>query len=130
ASNTDVAEFGYGGMRANTNTAQTGDGTGSITVSGVSGLVTKVLLYWNGPTSSPDPNSNASVTFKGTPIPGTNIGTASSNCWDGFGPAPGFSNSQSYVADVTALVSGNGTYSLANFVKSNADINGVALVVF
>ena len=64
------------------------------------------------------------MTFNGTPITGTNIGFASSNCW------PAFDNSQSYRADVTSMVSGNGTYSLANFTKVDADINGVALIVF
>jgi hypothetical protein len=116
-SNTDVAEFGFGGMR--------GDGTGTITVGGVSGTVTKALLYWNGPTNSTVPTANAAVTFKGIPITGTNIGFASSNCW-----SPTFANSQSYRADVTSLVTGNGTYSLANFTKPDADINGVALIVF
>src|SRR5439155_1347401 len=36
--NTDVGEFGFGGMR--------GNGTGSITVSGITGTVTRALLYW------------------------------------------------------------------------------------
>jgi hypothetical protein len=119
-SNTDVAEFGYGGMR--------GDGTGMITVGGVSGTVTKALLYWNGPTSSTVPTANAAVTFAGIPITGTNIGFASSNCWGG--PPANFTNSQSYRADVTPLVTGDGDYSLGNFTKPDADINGVALIVF
>ena len=137
ATNVDVAEFGYGGMRENTGTTGTpGDGTGSISVSGVNGTVLKALLYWNGPTSSEDPNSNADVSFADTPINGTNIGTAGSNCWDNSDAGVSYTNSQSYVADVTSLVSGNGSYDLSNFVKTDetnnvvADINGVALVVF
>ena len=120
--NTDVDEFGYGGMR--------GDGSGSIAVSGVSAPVLHAFLYWNGPTDSTDADSNSAVTFAGTPITGANIGTASSNCWENS--VPSFSNSQSYRADVTALVTGNdATYSLADFTKpGNIDINGVALVVF
>ncbi len=131
-SNTDVGEFGQGGMR--------GSGTSSIDISGITGPVLHAFLYWHGPTNSTNPNSNASVTFKGSPVTGTNIGTASDNNW-------GFLNSQSYRADVTALVSGNGTYTLSNFIKENtpsacspetlppttdcvADINGVALIVF
>jgi hypothetical protein len=115
-SSTDVAYFGFGGMR--------GIGTGSIDVAGVTGTVTKALLYWNGPTNSSDPAANASVTFNGTPIRGVNIGFADDNCWD-------LLNSQSYRADVTSLVSGNGTYSLANFTKlPDADVNGASLVVF
>jgi hypothetical protein len=118
--NTDVGEFGYGGMRSS--------GTGSITVSGVPGPVFHAFLYWNGPTNSEDPDSNASVTFNGTPITGTNIGTASDNNWE-------YLNGQSYRADVTPLVSGNGTYSLSDFIKTDgesivSDINGAALIVF
>jgi hypothetical protein len=101
-----------------------GVGTGTIDVSGVTGPVTGALLYWNGPTNSTDPAANASVTFNGTPITGTNIGFASDNGW-------GFQNSQSYRADVTSLVSGDGTYSLANFRKPpDVEINGASLIVF
>jgi hypothetical protein len=117
ASNTNVAEFGFGGMR--------GDGTGSIAVSGVTGPVARAILYWNGPTNSSDPTANAHVTFNGTAVTGTNIGFASDNCFWGF------QNSQSYQADVTALVTGNGAYSLSNFrVPPDVEINGVSLVVF
>jgi hypothetical protein len=114
-SNTDVAEFGVGGMR--------GTGTGSITTNGITGPVAHAFLFWHGPTNSANPASNASVTFNGTPITGTNIGTASDNNW-------GFQNSQSYRADVTSLVTGNATYSLSDFLKADADINGVSLIVF
>jgi hypothetical protein len=31
---------------------------------------------------------------------------------------------------VSSLVSGNGTFSLANFVKTGSDVNGVSLIVF
>lgn len=142
ATNTDVAEFGYGGMRVNTGAGSTpGDGTGSITVSGIGGAVTKALLYWNGPTSSSDPNSNAAVSFGGTPITGTNIGTAASNCWNRPDLGVAYTNSQSYRADVTdlvknGLVGGSGTFALSNFVKTDgnnnvvSDINGVSLIVF
>ena len=102
-SNIDVAEFGVGGMR--------GTGTGSITVSGITSRVAHAFLYWHGPTNSADPASNASVTFNGTPIAGTNIGTASDNNWR-------FTNSQAYSADVTSLVTGNAVYSLSNFRKA------------
>jgi len=115
-SNTDVAEFGFGGMR--------GDGTGSISATGITGPVTHAFLFWHGPTNSTDPGANASVTFGGTPITGTNIGVASDNSW-------GFPISQSYRADVTSLVSGDGNYSLGDFLKPGvADINGVSLIVF
>lgn len=113
--NTDFAAFGFGGMR--------GLGTGSITVAGVSGTVTRALLYWQGPTRSTSSSANAAVRFAGTTVTGTQIGFASDNCW-------GFTNSQAYRADVTALVPGNGSYSLADFLKPDADINGVSLLVF
>jgi hypothetical protein len=119
ASNVDVGEFGVGGMRG-------GDGTGSISVSGITAPVIGAFLYWHGPTNSSDPASNASVIFGGTPITGTNIGTASDNNWS-------FTNSQAYRADVTSLVTGNAAYSLSNFVKAGppaVDINGVSLIVF
>ncbi|MDX6479548.1 MAG: hypothetical protein QOG85_58 [Gaiellaceae bacterium] len=114
----DVGEFAQGGMR--------GSGSSTIGVSGITGSVVKAYLYWQGLTNSNDPNANATVSFKGTAIKGQNIGTASSNCW-------GSDNSQAYRADVTKLVTGNGTYALANFTKdggSIADTNGVALFVF
>src|SRR5438093_5352184 len=118
--NTDVATAGVGGMR--------GSGEGSLTLSGVSGTVTKALLYWEGPTNSSDPAANQDVTFADQSITGTNIGFSSDNCW-------GFDNSQGYRADVTTLVPGDGTYALSNFRKTDgenviADINGVSLVVF
>jgi hypothetical protein len=116
-SNMDIGEFGVGGMRG-------GSGTGSITVTGVTARVFHAFLYWNGPTNSADPDANADVTFAGSLIAGTNIGISGDNNW-------GFQNSQSYRADVTSLVTGNGTYSLANFTKlPDVDINGVALMVF
>ena len=117
-SNTDVAEFGTGGMR--------GGGTGTINVSGVTAPVLHALLFWHGPTNSSNPAANASVTFAGTPVTGTNIGVDSDNCW-------GFVNSQAYRADVTGLVTGNASYALSDFTKPGppaVDINGVSLVVF
>jgi len=117
---TDVTAAGHGGIRG----VGTGEEEGSIHVAGVSGTVTKALLYWHGPTDSTDPSANASVTFAGTPITGTNIGFSDDNCWD-------YANSQAYRADVTSLVTGNGDYALANFIKEGvADINGASLIVF
>ncbi len=114
--NTKWTIAGYGGMR--------GIGTGSITISGVTGVVTRAYLYWHGPTNSTSPTANATVTFNGTSITGSNIGFAADNCWF-------FANSQAYRADVTSLVAGSGNYSLANFVKPGGiDINGVTLIVF
>ncbi|MGH2414946.1 MAG: hypothetical protein ACRDEA_14905, partial [Microcystaceae cyanobacterium] len=83
---TDWTSAGFGGMR--------GIGTGSITLSGVSGTVNQAYLYWNGPTNSSNANANANVTFDGNAVTGTNIGFSDDNFW-------GFDNSQAYRADVT-----------------------------
>lgn len=113
--NTDWTSAGTGGMRNN--------GTGSIDLTGVSGTVTGAFLFWHGPTNSSDPLANAAVTFNGNNITGTNIGISADNNW-------GFANSQAYRADVTSLVSGNGSYSLTNFVKSGGiNVNGASLYV-
>src|SRR5437588_4734068 len=114
---TDVVHAGFGGMR--------NDGTCTLTVSGVSGPVTKAYLYWHGPTNSSDPTANAAVTFAGNAVTGSNIGLSSDNCWL-------HSNSQGYRADVTSLVTGNGAYALAGFVKDsgNINVNGASLIVF
>jgi len=113
--NTDFVSAGFGGMRT--------VGTGTIALTGVSGEVKRALLYWHGPTNSSATTANASVIFNGTNITGTNIGLSQSNCWP-------FLNSQAYRADVTSLVEGNGNYSLSNFLKEDAEINGVSLIVF
>jgi uncharacterized repeat protein (TIGR01451 family) len=112
---TDIAYAGFGGMR--------GDGTGTLTLEGTTGIVTAAYLYWQGPTDSTDNAVNATVSFSGTEVTGTNIGFSNDNCWS-------FANSQAYRADVTSLVSGDGAYELADFVKPGAEINGVSLVVF
>ncbi len=115
--NVDMVYAGYGGMR--------NVGTGTLTLSGLSGTVLKAILYWHGPTNTTDPTANATVNFNGNNITGMNIGFASDNCWQ-------FLNSQAYRADVTAHVTGNGSYSLNNFMKNGIDINinGVSLIVF
>ncbi len=117
---TDFKSFGYGGMR--------GLGTGSIDLTGTgTGTVTEAYLFWHGPSNAPltaASTANANVTFNGTAITGTFLGISSDNCW-------GFQNSIAYRADVTGLVTGDGTYSLDNFVKPNGiDVNGVSLIVF
>lgn len=119
---TDVKYAGVGNMRST--------GTGTLTVSGVpTGSVAAAYLYWHGPTNTANPAANSAVVFNGAPLNGANIGLADHNCWAG---APtNFVNSQSYFADVTSRVSGNGSYSLTNFVKSGGGVtaNGASLVV-
>ena len=110
---TDYTSAGVGGLR--------GTGNGDISLTGVSGSVTQAYLYWHGPTNSSDPAFNANISLDGTSISGTNIGFSDDNFW-------GQENSQAYRADVTALISGDGTYSLTGFAPANS--NGASLVVF
>lgn len=111
--NTDFASAGVGGLR--------GTGTGDITLAGVSGAVNRVYLYWHGPTNSTDPNFNATITFNGVSVTGVNIGFSDDNFW-------GQLNSQAYRADVTALVGGDGVYTVAGLPANNA--NGASLLAF
>src|SRR5439155_8991805 len=64
--NTDVVSAGRGNMR--------GNGTGTIALTGVTGPVTRALLYWHGPTNSTNSAANASVTFAGHSVTGANSG--------------------------------------------------------
>lgn len=98
-------------------------GAGNITVSGVTGPVTNALLFWHGPTNSTSPTANANVMVAGTPVTGTNIGFSQDNFW-------GDLNSQAYKADVTPLITGNGSYALSNFQNASAQINGAGLFTF
>lgn len=114
--NTDWTYAGVGGLRNN--------GSGNIALAGVSGTISKAYLYWHGPQTA-NANANAAITFAGSPITGVSLGLSSDNCWN-------FPASGAYRADVTSLVTGNGSYSLANMVKSGGDINvnGASLLVF
>jgi hypothetical protein len=104
-----------------------GNGTGTITLAGVSGTVTEAYLFWHGPSNASDtaaPTANATVSFAGTDVTGKFLGISNNNCW-------GFANSLAYRADVTSLVTGSGSYALANFTKPNQiDVNGASLIVF
>src|SRR3954447_6682768 len=115
--NADVVQFGYGGLRDN--------GTGTMEVTGITGPVTQAFLYWHGPTNSDQSDANSVVSFGGQTVTGTNIGVGNDNCW-------AYSNSQAYRADVTSVVTGNGSYGLADFVKNNGAVNanGASLIVF
>jgi hypothetical protein len=83
-----------------------GTGTGTITLAGIPSGATaqKAFLYWatlggNGTFTSP--------TLNGTPVSGTLIGQSDD-------PLPGIFQAFAYRADVTSLVTGNGTYTIAD----------------
>lgn len=102
-------------------------GGGTIALSGIGeGSVSPALLYWSGPTNSSDPTANASISFAGSDITGSNIGVASSNC---FGDLD-FSSSLAYRADVTTLVTGDGNDAIANTTNAVARADGASLIVF
>ena len=94
----------------------------NITLSGVTGTVTKAYLYYHGignPGYAP-----VGVTFAGLPVTPVAIGNATTNCW-------GAGSSTAYRADVTASVTGNGTYAVANLANgAGLSANGASLVVF
>lgn len=114
---TDFNSAGYGGMRD--------IGTGTISVSGITGPVDTSYLYWHGPSDSTNLSANETVTFNGTSVTGTSLGISSDNCW-------GYACSLAYRADVTSLVSGDGNYTLADFTKdgNRVNVNGASLVSF
>jgi hypothetical protein len=115
---TDAAVFGVGRVR--------GTDSASINVSGITGPVSKAYLFWAGPANTTtDANINAGITVNGNAVTGTSLGFTDNNCW-------GFQSSVAYRADVSAIVSGNGTYALADIRNANplAEINGFSLYVF
>jgi hypothetical protein len=107
----DYVSAGAGGLR--------GTGTTDLTVSGLSAPPSQVYLYWHGPTNDDADGPLGTVTFAGTQVVGEHIGTSDDNFW-------GRANSQAYRADVTALVTGDGTYTLEDVAPN--DGNGASLV--
>jgi len=116
ASSVDWVSAGIGGIP--------GD-TAHVTLSGVTGAVTKAYLYWGGvanllATSFYD---NGTIAIDGHPVTGTSLGDTSTNCW-------GSGTSRVYVADVTSYVTGDGTYLLSGLQQQPSYlVNGASLVV-
>lgn len=98
-------------------------GYGKIHLTGIPAhaVVYKAFLVWNV-LNTTQTSSLARGTFDGSPIVGNFIGEGGSPCWDAAA-------NLSYVANVTRYVSGNGTYSLANFA-SGATTGATAQVDF
>lgn len=112
--NSDWTTAGTGGLR---------DGTGTVTVGGVSGTVTRSMLFWQGPTDTTDPNAIANIQINGAASTGTNIGFSSDNFWSRL-------NGQAYRAETTLLINGNGAYTLSGFNTATTTGNGAATAVF
>ena len=77
------------------------------------------FLYWTV-IGTPFPT----VTFNGTTLQGAEIGQTQDTCW-------GIGNNFMYRANVTSLVSGNGTFTLTNILSATTgpDGQGASLVV-
>jgi hypothetical protein len=112
----DFVNSGIGGVNS---------GTGTITVAGVTGPVSKAYLYWQGinATGQGAVYDNANITVNNVAVTGVALGDGSTNCW-------GAGSSRAFEADVTAIVTGSGSYSVAGLAnKPGNQPNGVSLVV-
>ena len=109
-----------------------GGGSGTISLTGVTGNVLKAFLYWHGIDRPCDGGNNTydngNITFNGSPVTGTSLGDATTNCWACASGQAG--SSRAFRADVTNLVSGNGNYSISGLSgQAGHNANGVSLVV-
>jgi hypothetical protein len=103
-----------------------GIGEGNISINGLpagSGVV-KAFLYWATIGSA---NTFTSPTLDGAAVDGELIGVSGDTCW-------GMANNFVYRADVTALVDGNGFYTVAGLpgdvrLPGNNDSQGASLVL-
>jgi len=97
---------------------------GSITVNDIpqGANVVKSFLYW-GMLDNGESPSLKSLSFDGMPLTGTLVGSGPDTCW-------GRVNSFAYRAEVTSLVSGNGTHNLTGVASGGAILaQGASLVV-
>jgi hypothetical protein len=101
-----------------------GQTAGTINLSGIpaGASVVKAFLYWGMLDNGSEP-SLGQLNLNGIAVSGTLIGSGPDTCW-------GRTNSFSFRADVTTLVSGNGAYALSG-VASGGNIlaDGASLVV-
>lgn len=104
----------------------------SFSVSGIPtcGKIFKAFLYTSCESGSIAPVINASITnplSTNSVFPMSVIGTGNTKCWGAFG----FTDSHSYRADITSIISGNGTYSLSGLpvFPSPTDVNGASLFI-
>jgi len=130
-------------------------GTGTISLSGVTGSVKQAFLYWHGidnftprdavalrtsgSWSGGRPGSAVAASARiaacdgvynvptiflnGNAVTGEPLGDAETNCW-------GTGSSRAFRADVTAIVTGDGLYTLSRMTVDECDdANGASLVV-
>gem|GEM_PF-5027236 len=113
---TDMVVAGLGALR---------DTEGTITLSGVGdGEITSAWLYWNSAYNYKNSSPIETLSFAETTVTGTSLERSYGNCLgdDLF--------SWSVRADVTALVTGDGDYPIANTFSTDAFIEGASLIVF
>lgn len=118
---TDYVSVGVGGMM--------GRGDGLITLTNVTGPISKAFLYWHGqivvpPGGSPSATALVNGSVNGNPIVGTHLGFSGKNGWE-----PRLQASQACRADITPIVTGagNGVFALSNFATN---VSGASLIVF
>lgn len=103
-----------------------GPESGTITIGGIpaGATVDKALLYW-----AVIAGDDALVTLNGGAVVGSQIGRAPETCY--FNDNNPNRDNRVYRADVTSLVSGNGTYTVAGVgdVLDPADGQGASLLV-
>ena len=98
--------------------------TASISISGIpaAATVVRAFLYW-GMLDNGLEASLGQLSLNGTPVSGSLIGVGPDTCW-------GRSNSFTFRADVTPLVTGDGTYTLTGVATGGAILpEGASLVV-
>lgn len=130
----DVAMAGVGGIGA---PESAGGGEGELVLEGVSGEVELALLYWHGAdldyaaqgyTGGDSDYDEAGIEFNGVPITGERIGHLGHNNNWGTG---NLMSAAAFRADVTALVQGPGTYTLAGLADgAGHSANGASLIVY
>ena len=100
--------------------------SGTIQIAGVPAGATIISahLYWVIFALAPNP----AMTFQSAPVTAEHIGASANTCWPNWSAA---SLNHVYRADVTAQVSGNGAYTVADFPSGPAgtDTQGASLVV-
>ena len=111
-SNVDMVTAGVNGIN---------NGTGTISVTGISGPVKKAFLYWHG-FNNAGPYSKSTISFNSSSVTGSPLGISGTNCW-------GAGQSQAFEADVTSIVTADGNYSLAGLAGTGDSVNGASLVV-